>query len=116
MPGHWRSVAELNIVVIDDDAQASATVARVIELELSGFALFDVIDGYVRLDPDRSASIDKTLANIGGAGKWDLTRLAPDGRLCRCGRRGSVDAYADAAGIMTSLRGLPAEPSPWGRP
>ena len=39
-----------------------------------------------------------------GAGEWGHTTLALEGRLCRCGSRGCLDAYAGAAGIITSLR------------
>jgi predicted NBD/HSP70 family sugar kinase len=39
-----------------------------------------------------------------GAGEWGHTTLALDGRPCRCGSRGCLEAYAGAAGIMASLR------------
>ncbi|MDB5075964.1 MAG: family transcriptional regulator [Chloroflexi bacterium] len=39
-----------------------------------------------------------------GAGEWGHTTLTLDGRPCRCGSRGCLEAYAGAAGIMTSLR------------
>ncbi len=39
-----------------------------------------------------------------GAGEWGHTTLALDGRLCRCGSHGCLEAYAGAAGIITSLR------------
>ncbi len=39
-----------------------------------------------------------------GAGEWGHTTLALDGRLCRCGSRGCLEAYAGAPGIMVSLR------------
>lgn len=39
-----------------------------------------------------------------GAGEWGHTTLALDGRPCRCGSRGCLDAYAGAAGIIASLR------------
>ncbi len=39
-----------------------------------------------------------------GAGEWGHTTLALDGRPCRCGSRGCLEAYAGAAGIMDSLR------------
>ncbi len=39
-----------------------------------------------------------------GAGEWGHTTLALDGRLCRCGSHGCLEAYAGAAGIMASLR------------
>jgi len=44
-----------------------------------------------------------------GAGEWGHTTLALDGRLCRCGSHGCLEAYAGAAGIITSLR----EAAPW---
>jgi predicted NBD/HSP70 family sugar kinase len=40
------------------------------------------------------------------AGEWGHTTLVLDGRLCRCGNRGCVEAYVGAAGIMQSLRDL----------
>ncbi len=39
-----------------------------------------------------------------GAGEWGHTTLALDGRLCRCGSHGCLEAYAGAPGIMASLR------------
>jgi len=39
-----------------------------------------------------------------GAGEWGHITLALDGRLCRCGSHGCLEAYAGAAGIMASLR------------
>jgi predicted NBD/HSP70 family sugar kinase len=39
-----------------------------------------------------------------GAGEWGHTTLALDGRPCRCGSRGCLEAYAGAAGIIASLR------------
>ena len=38
------------------------------------------------------------------AGEWGHTTLQFDGRLCRCGSRGCLEAYAGAAGILESLR------------
>ncbi|MDO0937585.1 ROK family protein [Streptomyces sp. DG2A-72] len=40
------------------------------------------------------------------AGEWGHTTLVLDGRLCRCGNRGCVEAYVGAAGIMLNLREL----------
>ncbi|WP_129843563.1 ROK family transcriptional regulator [Streptomyces sp. RFCAC02] len=40
----------------------------------------------------------------GGAGEWGHTTLVPEGRPCRCGRLGCVEAYAGASGIVRSLR------------
>ncbi|HLL67987.1 MAG TPA: ROK family transcriptional regulator [Micromonosporaceae bacterium] len=40
------------------------------------------------------------------AGEWGHTSLILDGRLCRCGNRGCVEAYVGAAGIMQNLRDL----------
>jgi glucokinase-like ROK family protein len=39
-----------------------------------------------------------------GAGEWGHTTLALDGRLCRCGSHGCLEAYAGAEGIIASLR------------
>jgi len=39
-----------------------------------------------------------------GAGEWGHTMLVLDGRLCRCGSRGCLEAYAGAPGIIASLR------------
>jgi glucokinase-like ROK family protein len=39
-----------------------------------------------------------------GAGEWGHTTLALNGRPCRCGSRGCLEAYAGAPGIMASLR------------
>ena len=40
------------------------------------------------------------------AGEWGHTTLVMDGRPCRCGSRGCVEAYVGAPGIMTQLREL----------
>ncbi|QDY09056.1 ROK family protein [Micromonospora sp. HM134] len=40
------------------------------------------------------------------AGEWGHTTLVLDGRLCRCGSRGCVEAYVGAPGIMQTLRDL----------
>ncbi|WP_069770062.1 ROK family protein [Streptomyces sp. LUP30] len=37
------------------------------------------------------------------AGEWGHTTLVLDGRLCRCGNRGCVEAYVGAPGIMQNL-------------
>lgn len=41
-----------------------------------------------------------------GAGEWGHTTLALDGRLCRCGSHGCLEAYAGAEGIIASLRAV----------
>ncbi|GAB6937464.1 ROK family protein [Isoptericola variabilis] len=38
------------------------------------------------------------------AGEWGHSLLAIDGRRCRCGRRGCVEAYVGAPGIRQTLR------------
>jgi predicted NBD/HSP70 family sugar kinase len=38
-----------------------------------------------------------------GAGEWGHSLLALDGRRCRCGRSGCVEAYVGAAGIQETL-------------
>lgn len=40
------------------------------------------------------------------AGEWGHTTLVLDGRLCRCGNHGCVEAYVGAPGIMLNLREL----------
>ncbi len=45
------------------------------------------------------------------AGEWGHTTLVLDGRLCHCGRRGCVETYVGAPGIMQNLRELaPSSP------
>ncbi|MGK5533539.1 ROK family protein [Streptomyces sp. URMC 129] len=39
-----------------------------------------------------------------GAGEWGHTALVLDGRPCQCGRRGCVESYVGAPGIMRNLR------------
>ena len=39
-----------------------------------------------------------------GAGEWGHTTIELDGRLCRCGSHGCLEAYAGAPGIIASLR------------
>jgi len=43
------------------------------------------------------------------AGEWGHSLLALDGRECRCGRRGCVEAYVGAAGIQRTLAGIAPE-------
>src|SRR5207302_6871496 len=38
------------------------------------------------------------------AGEWGHLTIELDGRPCRCGSRGCLEAYAGAPGIITSLR------------
>ncbi|MFC8343887.1 ROK family transcriptional regulator [Streptomyces sp. NPDC057280] len=38
------------------------------------------------------------------AGEWGHTTIVLDGRLCRCGKNGCVEAYVGASGIMLTLR------------
>lgn len=40
------------------------------------------------------------------AGEWGHSLLVLDGRLCRCGRNGCVEAYIGVAGIQQTLREL----------
>ncbi|MCL2463820.1 MAG: ROK family transcriptional regulator [Micrococcales bacterium] len=40
------------------------------------------------------------------AGEWGHTTLVADGRACRCGSRGCVEAYIGALGIIQTLREL----------
>jgi len=40
------------------------------------------------------------------AGEWGHTTLVADGRACRCGSRGCVEAYIGAPGIIKTLREL----------
>jgi predicted NBD/HSP70 family sugar kinase len=41
-----------------------------------------------------------------GAGEWGHSLLALDGRRCRCGRLGCVEAYVGAAGIQQTLAAI----------
>ncbi|MGC9538557.1 ROK family protein [Streptomyces sp. UG1] len=41
--------------------------------------------------------------NTNNAGEWGHTLLVLDGRLCRCGRRGCVEAYVGAPGLRATL-------------
>lgn len=43
------------------------------------------------------------------AGEWGHSLLQLDGRLCRCGRRGCVEAYIGVPGIQQTLRELAPE-------
>jgi predicted NBD/HSP70 family sugar kinase len=60
----------------------------VIALIGSGVGASVVADG----TPYRGAS--------GGAGEWGHTTIALDGRTCRCGARGCLEAYVGATGVL----------------
>lgn len=46
------------------------------------------------------------------AGEWGHTLLVFEGRLCRCGRRGCVEAYVGVGGLMATLAEIqPAHPA-----
>ena len=45
------------------------------------------------------------------AGEWGHTKIVLDGRVCRCGSRGCLEAYAGAPGIIASLREIAPESS-----
>lgn len=47
-----------------------------------------------------------------GAGEWGHSKIVLDGRPCRCGSRGCLEAYAGAPGIIAALREQ-APQSPW---
>lgn len=40
------------------------------------------------------------------AGEWGHTKIVLDGRLCRCGSRGCLEAYAGAPGILATVQEL----------
>ncbi len=70
----------------------------VIALVGSGVGASVIADGV----PYRGAS--------GGAGEWGHTTLALDGRPCRCGANGCLEAYIGAKGVLArhrELAGLP---------
>ncbi|WP_433522222.1 ROK family protein [Nocardia pseudovaccinii] len=57
--------------------------------------------------------IDGTLYRgvTNSAGEWGHTNLVIDGRECRCGRHGCVEAYVSTRGIVQTLREIaPASP------
>ena len=41
---------------------------------------------------------------VGSAGEWGHTTIHVDGRLCRCGARGCLEAYVGAEGILARYR------------
>ena len=48
---------------------------------------------------------------INSAGEWGHTCIELDGRPCRCGSHGCLEAYAGAPGIITRLRELAPQSS-----
>jgi len=48
---------------------------------------------------------------INSAGEWGHTCIELDGRLCRCGSHGCLEAYAGAPGIIDRLRELATQSS-----
>jgi glucokinase-like ROK family protein len=49
------------------------------------------------------------------AGEWGHTKITLDGRACRCGSHGCLEAYASATGILTSLGEFGGNPIPPGQ-
>ena len=50
---------------------------------------------------------------MGSAGEWGHTAVVVDGRLCRCGARGCLEAYVGAGAVVArydELRGAPGAP------
>jgi predicted NBD/HSP70 family sugar kinase len=64
----------------------------VIALVGSGVGASVIADGV----PYRGAS--------GGAGEWGHTTVSLDGRVCRCGARGCLEAYIGAEGVLDRYR------------
>lgn len=50
------------------------------------------------------------------AGEWGHTKITPDGRLCRCGSHGCLEAYVGADGLLGRWRELGGAPvgNGWG--
>lgn len=46
------------------------------------------------------------------AGEWGHTKIVLDGRQCRCGSQGCLEAYIGAPGIITSLHEFTNDPAP----
>jgi predicted NBD/HSP70 family sugar kinase len=56
-------------------------------------------------------AIDGSLlrGSANNAGEWGHTLLQLDGRQCRCGRRGCIEAYLGVQGLQTSLAEIDSE-------
>lgn len=46
-----------------------------------------------------------------GTGEWGHTTVVPNGRRCRCGRRGCLEAYVGADAVVEAWRARGGEPS-----
>ncbi|QCB94447.1 ROK family transcriptional regulator [Cellulomonas shaoxiangyii] len=108
---HWRGVGVLDLlrrrldvpIVVENPLKAIATaelwlgegrrVASMVTVNLgTGVGVGIVLDGTVLRGATNSA------------GEWGHSLLVHEGRACRCGRRGCVEAYVGAPGIQQTLR------------
>ena len=108
---HWRGVGVLDLlrgrldapIVVENPLKAIATaelwlgagrgVDSLVTVNLgTGVGAGIVLDGAVLRGATNSA------------GEWGHTLLVHEGRGCRCGRRGCVEAYVGAPGIQQTLR------------
>ncbi len=98
---HLRDRVRLPLV-IDNPLKAIATaelwlgrgryVSNLVTVNLgTGVGAAMVLDGRI------------TRGATNSAGEWGHSLLVLDGRLCRCGRRGCVEAYVGAPGILQTL-------------
>lgn len=56
------------------------------------------------------AVVDRGLLDPVGAGEWGHTAVVPNGRRCRCGRRGCLEAYVGGDALVEAWRTRGGEP------
>ncbi|MFJ8747717.1 ROK family protein, partial [Embleya sp. NPDC127516] len=109
--GHWRDVPmkallaeRLDFPLYVDNPLKASTVA---ELWFgAGRDVDDLAVVTLRTGVGVGVAIDGTLYRgaTNSAGEWGHIILVMDGRTCRCGARGCVEAYVGAPGILRTLR------------
>ncbi|WP_331769457.1 ROK family protein (plasmid) [Embleya sp. NBC_00888] len=109
--GHWRDVPmkallaeRLDFPLYVDNPLKASTVA---ELWFgAGRDVDDLAVVTLRTGVGVGVAIDGTLyrGTTNSAGEWGHIILVMDGRTCRCGARGCVEAYVGAPGILQTLR------------
>lgn len=97
-----------HLIVVDNDANA-ATIGEMIYGAAKGMSDFILIT--LGTGVGSGIVVDGRLVHgyDGFAGELGHTVVTPEGRLCTCGRKGCLEAYASARGVVQTARELVAQ-------